>query len=53
MSSLWKEPIHSRSVPWKFLGIYIESVKTLVILDPTSYILLFIGGIYIHDQQFS
>ena len=46
MSSLWKEPIHSRSVPRKFLGIYIESVKTLVILDPTSYILLFIGGIF-------
>ena len=39
MSALWKEPIHSRSVPGKFLGIYIESVKILVILDPTGYML--------------
>ena len=53
MVALWKEPIHSRSVPRTFLGIYIQSVKILVILVDilvnrltSSGFDLFIGGIF-------
>ena len=46
MVALWKEPIHSRSVPRTFLGIYIQSVKILVIRLTSSGFDLFIGGIF-------